>query len=100
MTGMQWGKPCDQPLKLYLLLHGVAGVVASLFFLSTETAYMESTDPNDDGSLTGRNKQIFMGICIFFWITGALGTSFFFVSESCVSFRPSYTSIISLNRIH
>eukprot|EP00300_Choanocystis_sp_HF-7_P033246 c45552_g1_i1.p1 GENE.c45552_g1_i1~~c45552_g1_i1.p1 ORF type:complete len:377 (+),score=75.31 c45552_g1_i1:153-1133(+) len=83
MTGAQWSKPCDQPMKLYLLFHGLAGIIAALFFLSTETAYMESTDPSDDGSLTGRNKQIFVGIVLYFLITGALGSAFYFGSESC-----------------
>eukprot|EP00300_Choanocystis_sp_HF-7_P033485 c45837_g1_i1.p1 GENE.c45837_g1_i1~~c45837_g1_i1.p1 ORF type:complete len:384 (+),score=75.52 c45837_g1_i1:169-1152(+) len=83
MTALQWSRTCDQPLKVYMLLHGIAGVGAALFFMATEAAYMESTDPDDDGSLRGQKKQVFVGIILYFLLTGLAGTALYFSSKSC-----------------
>lgn len=83
MGGMQWNKQCDQPMKVYLVLHGICGVVASLFFLACEIMYLDSKDPDDDGSLRGTNLKIFYATVIYFVITGILGSSWYFGTDTC-----------------
>merc|ERR1711904_353829 len=45
MTFVQWKKECDQPMKIFMGLHGVAGAFAAFFFLACEVMYLESKDP-------------------------------------------------------
>jgi len=99
MAGMQWSKPCDKPMTVYLLLHGIAALFGSVFFMVVEVMYMDSTDPENDGSLKGRNLQIFFGVVLYFLITGAVGSSWFFASESCEdtslsTFRWTWAAIL------
>jgi len=99
MTGMQWSKPCDQPMKVYLLLHGIAGIVTALFFMAVETMYIESTDPEDDGSLKGRSLQAFVGIILYFLITGAIGSAWYMHLDTCedsayTTYRWSWAAVL------
>lgn len=83
MGGMNWGKDCDTPMKVYLVLHGLCGVIASMFFLATEIMYLDSTDPNEDGALKGINLKIFYATIVYFVITGAIGCSWYWGADYC-----------------
>lgn len=60
---------------------------------------MESKDPENDGSLKGGSRMFFIGIIIYFVISGAIGASWYFNAETCedtafVTYRWTWAAIL------